>query len=278
VSFPSAQRITNRLYLGPKEEDWKPFITPGPLTAASVALFGPDSLLAQLLNSSYSYSEVSNIICGSGAPLIHFSCDSTACGLHDGIPVQSLFLWDCGRHNDATWMAAMWLKLWDDYRMVEHMLSFILFEANRAIMTLGATGEDEAGKRVILSKPGYNTRKPSASFAAIVLLSILYGLQLCVLLFLAGYIIRYPTWTDNLDALALTRVVASMDPKELQSFSDIWHDQEAVNKKLREMDGLVGYSEVDEHSSASEGDSPRSNPPKLSLGGPGLLSSKMIKE
>jgi hypothetical protein len=104
---------------------------------------------------------------------------------------------------------------------IEGLLQVSRFFANHALLTFNSPSVDadvEYGKwrgRAIYSSPGRLVQKSVVSTAALVILSFLIGAQLIGLAYLAYYIYHVLTWTGALDAMAITRIGASMRDKEI---------------------------------------------------------------
>ena len=129
---------------------------------------------------------------------------------------------------------------------VETLLHIGLFAANRALLTFYAPNVDgDPVKRAaiwrgrtIRSSPGQSVQKPVVSTVALIVLSILLGLQMLGLAYLAYYICHVPTWTGALDALAMARIGQSV------AHQGVLPPIGPVTRKdidaLRDVDGLVG--------------------------------------
>jgi hypothetical protein len=99
------------------------------------------------------------------------------------------------------------------------VLSTAMFVANRAFLTLLSPNVSRSKQRLqsyltgrkIYTSPGVTVQKPVLSRAALIVLSVLIGLQVLVLGYLTYYLYRVPTWPDQLDAMAMTCIGASLD-------------------------------------------------------------------
>ena len=117
--------------------------------------------------------------------------------------------------------------------------------------------------RKIFSSPGSTVQKPSKSFPATIFISVLIVLQLIVLTALAWYTYSTPTWTKNLDALAVARMGASLKG-ELPPVGPV---TEVEMKRLHGVDGLVGVEDETENV----------GPVRLGLGAPGIIKRRLAK-
>lgn len=98
---------------------------------------------------------------------------------------------------------------------VETLLQISTFAANKALLTFYSpqvNAQDIFASafrgRDIMFSPGGKVQKPVLSTAALVIMTILIGLQVIGLAYLAYYILHVPTWTGALDALAMARIVS----------------------------------------------------------------------
>jgi hypothetical protein len=136
----------------------------------------------------------------------------------------------------------------------ENLLKVALFVANRALLTLlspevkysssGVTG------RKIYTSPGVTVQRPVLSKAALIILSVLLGLQLLGLGYLTYYLYRFPTWSDQLDAMAMARIGASLDHRGVLPAIG------PVSKKdldsLQTVEGLIGIVEKEPYRESSQ--------------------------
>jgi hypothetical protein len=100
-------------------------------------------------------------------------------------------------------------------KSAETLLQISIFVANRALLTYYSPQENRDNSagfqgREIQSSPGRMVQKPVVSTAALIVLSILIGLQVIGLSYLAYYIYHVPTWTHALDAMAMARIVSAV--------------------------------------------------------------------
>lgn len=130
-----------------------------------------------------------------------------------------------------------------------------------------------AADRPLYSNPGYMISKPKKSLAGLIVITTLIGLQAIGLCLLMAFIYSTPTWTDDLDADALTQIGAQLkDLDEIMSRSQVC--------------GLVGTVENrgnDETSSVRPSSTEEARvqvrrPFHLSLGGEGIISPELLKE
>lgn len=127
----------------------------------------------------------------------------------------------------------------------ESLLQTSLYTANRALLTFYSPNVDSQTMydssfrgRIVYTSPGQSIQKPIVSTAAVIVLSMLIGLQLVGLAFLAWYIYRVPTWVDALDAMAIARIGASV--KQHDVLPPIGPVTQKDRDALESVDGLVG--------------------------------------
>lgn len=138
------------------------------------------------------------------------------------------------------------LAEWNRNDTVEDRLNFAMFLANRAALTSHTLDllpwYDDVG-RTIYTAPGMATSKPDVSLPAQVVLSFIVGVQVLGLLWLGYWMYMWPAWTRTLDAMAVARIAASLDPSLLPPFKIVGLRE---TKKLSHTDGLVGTQVIEE--------------------------------
>ena len=120
-----------------------------------------------------------------------------------------------------------------------------MFVANQAFITMASPEFGPANAppqgRLIYASPGTAVQKPSLSRTAGVVLSVLIGLQLLGLGYLTYYLYRIPSWTYQLDAMAMARIGASLhDRGVLPAIGSVSKDDIAA---LQTVGGLIGIVE-----------------------------------
>jgi hypothetical protein len=125
-----------------------------------------------------------------------------------------------------------------------------MFVVNRALLTLLSPEVDQGYHgltgRKIYASPGVTAQKPVISKAALIILSVLLGLQLG---YLTYYLYRFPTWSDSLDATTIACIGASLDHHGvLPAIGPVSQkDLEALNT----VEGLVGIVVKESHRESS---------------------------
>ena len=101
-------------------------------------------------------------------------------------------------------------KLNQTLHRTQDLLEVVMFVANRAVLTLFATDTNLTG-RFIRTSPGVAVPRPVLSRSSVIIMSVLIGLQLLGLVYLTYYLYRIPSWSNQLDAMAMARIGASLD-------------------------------------------------------------------
>jgi hypothetical protein len=130
-------------------------------------------------------------------------------------------------------------------RNTESLLDVAMFVANRALLTLlspeiDSVSYDLTGRK-IYSSPGATVQRPVLSKATLIVLSVLLGLQILGLGYLTYYLYRFPTWSRQLDAMAMARIGAHLDHRGvLPAIGLVSKEDRAI---LQTVGGLVGIVE-----------------------------------
>ena len=127
----------------------------------------------------------------------------------------------------------------------ENLLTTAMFVANQALITMASPEFGPANAppegRLIYTSPGTAVQKPYLSRTAVAVLSVLIGLQLLGLGYLTYYLYRVPSWTDQLDAMAMARIGASLHERGvLPAIGPVSKDDMA---SLQRVGGLIGIVE-----------------------------------
>ena len=127
----------------------------------------------------------------------------------------------------------------------ETLLTAAMFVANQAFLTSLAPEDPRStrfpGGRRIYTSPGVAVQIPFLSTMALVVLSVLIGLQLLGLGYLAHYLSRAPSWSYQLDAMAMARIGASVCGRDiLPAIGPVSKEDIAA---LKTVGGLIGIVE-----------------------------------
>ncbi|KAJ4985530.1 hypothetical protein SVAN01_09001 [Stagonosporopsis vannaccii] len=219
----------------------------GPLMTSVLALFGPDSWTGAVLNltTGKSKDELENSHTDQTVllePICHL------------VPYRRGGVSSYSGYRESTCKSSLWglrstlddfLAEWSTMTYLEDKLRASMFYANRALLTANAEDnyiwEPWAG-RGIYTAPGWTVLRPHISLAAQIILSLIIALHVLGLLALAFFIYRYPAWTRTLDALAVARVAANLDPTLLPPIRAATHKDSAP---LAAIDGLIGVHDND---------------------------------
>jgi hypothetical protein len=246
----------------------------GPLMTSSIALFG---------NGSW-FSTAANYVSMSNKTYDSTDDDKLPWQLMcSGIPFGNLVLRFLDNHGEdfASECRMSERNLFDGYKLAEQDLRFVMsaalgafapanyeerslnttenlleaamFVANRALLTLISPEENqrsyELRGRKIYTSPGLTVQRPVLSKAALIILSVLLGLQLLGLSYLTYYLYRFPTWSDQLDAMAIARIGASLDHRGvLPALGPV---RQKDTDALKTVDGLIGIVEKESHRESS---------------------------
>jgi hypothetical protein len=160
---------------------------------------------------------------------------------------SSYFNESCSDNSRALFHAHYHLySLWNDKSIAESRLHTALFLANKAALTANSGDQTvwrQGTGREIYFAPGLTVLKPEISLPAQVVLSVFIFIQLIGLLWLGWFIYTAPTWTPTLDAMAVARIGASVDPSLLPPFGEVGQREHG---KLAHTDGLVGVQSIGE--------------------------------
>lgn len=129
-----------------------------------------------------------------------------------------------------------WLNQFNDSEPLRKILVVGAALANQAMLTIDPLS-DEPLARTIWTSPGASINRPYKTLAGTIVVSVLIGLQLLGLAYLVWYIYSIPTWTSQLNALAVARIVKDLDADALPPVGAMSKHDWA---RLEELDGLVG--------------------------------------
>jgi hypothetical protein len=267
---------------------------PGPLMTSALALFGNGSWLSTAANSmsnrTYHSDDPNNkqkllwqLICRGmpfsklflpsdfGAALKESEAFVSLCGslerkMFDGYGPVRTDLLRATQHLIAAFAPVVDLSSDSKEKTLyssESLLRCAMFVANRAFLTLLSPDgvrdkERDLTGRKIYTSPGISVQKPTLSKATLIVLSVLIGIQLLGLGYLTYYLYRVPTWSDQLDAMAMARIGASLGNRGvLPAIGPVSKRDFDV---LQTMGGLIG---IVEKSSRCESSTTRSVSPDL---------------
>lgn len=112
--------------------------------------------------------------------------------------------------------------------------------------------------------------RPKSSLAATIIISALIAVQVGGLGALVWYIYTIPTWTPQLNALAVAQMAQSIPDGHLPSLGPI---SDAEMRKLERLDGLVGVANDDWGKEG--GLAAKAENVKLARGAPGIVRRSM---
>lgn len=222
----------------------------GPLMTSVLAFFGPTSWAHGLANLTASRDEDRDTL-----DTMYADRPALLESLCDAIPFGHLGSYSVGNTYGHDGCSDSLLRLMTTYS--DHLgrwrlnttagdrLTTAMFLANRAALTSHTEGylpwQQDTG-REIYTAPGITVRKPVVSLPSLIVLSVIVGVQIVVLLGLGWWLLKYPTWTRTLDAMAVARIAASIDPGLLPPFRHVGQKDWA---KLAHVDGVIGAQPQD---------------------------------
>jgi hypothetical protein len=230
----------------------------GPLMTSVLALFGPGSWLDGLANLTSARDEDRDTLdtLNSDQPaLLSALCDAVPFGQFTFSSLSDTYGHeDCGNSMLRLMMTySDHMSRWSSNTTAESRLNVAMFLANQAALTSHTAGilpwQTDTG-REIYTAPGIKVSKPDVSLPSLIILSIIVGLQILGLLWLGCWIAMRPTWTRTLDAMAIARVAASLDPGLLPPFRTLGQKDW---EKLARVDGLVGAQVQEAHPEQQQG-------------------------
>jgi hypothetical protein len=130
---------------------------------------------------------------------------------------------------------------------LEKSLSASMFLANQALLTMDTHEWREDNKyqdvvgRTIYYSSGMAIQIPVLSTTAKIVTSVLIAAQIIGLIALAIFIYHVPTWTTVLNAMAMARVGASLEPNTLPPIRPL---ERSDTEKLKSASGLFGVVEA----------------------------------
>jgi hypothetical protein len=135
------------------------------------------------------------------------------------------------------------INIFSNANRAKELLTIALFFASEIHLTTTASlGSSSLNSRAIYTGDGSQILKPRYGLAGIIVVSLLIAIQVAGLVILAIYNSSFPTWTPNLDALALAKVGAEL--KDL-GLSPIGRESHGDAAKLASASGLVGVVDDD---------------------------------
>ena len=128
--------------------------------------------------------------------------------------------------------------------------------------------------RLIYSSPGYPISKPVRSIPGIAVISVLLGLQLAGLVWLAVYSSSAPTWTSTLNAVAMAEIGRQLEDVDISPLG-VKHKKNDM-AALTGTEGIVGVVEKDGGAMSETSLDRDETLPVLGLGAPGVITSDII--
>ncbi len=124
---------------------------------------------------------------------------------------------------------------------IEKLLEISIFLTNHGILTHHSPDVDPRSAsnngRTIYTSPGILIQRTVLSRAAVIIPSVLLGLNLLGLAYLTFALCRSPTWSNQLDSMALVRIGASLGKQGLLPPIGALNEEDTTN--LESVEGLV---------------------------------------
>ncbi|KAK3332609.1 hypothetical protein B0T19DRAFT_107715 [Cercophora scortea] len=227
---------------------------PGPLAIVAMALFGNGSFFEQAQHITEYGDALSRALCAQSQIPFQRSMSSSLflpCDMmetrDDVEQTMSAAGFDYLAGKDADWG-------WANARLVEmvwHMgnpsfgptiIGDAMYYANRALLE-GAAFQNTTEANEIWHAEGVPVFRPKVSLLALIVVSILLGLQVVGILVLVGFIYSMPTWTDTLDAMAVAKITHQIEDGGVIAAGGLEELNERAWRRLESVDALVGVDE-----------------------------------
>jgi hypothetical protein len=228
-----------------------PSYSEGPLTTAARILFGNTSYLA--LSHNQNVTDAYQKLSEAGT----FPLGNFLQGLGQSTPTDPYNI------SQADVDFAVWsiTESCNDANYFTQLMNAASFFASEAIL-----GEASIGSipNRIYADPGTIITVPVVSYPALIVISTLIGLQVFGILALSIYVLRHPTWTSRLDALAIARIGAALPPETLPPIRRL------LGPHVESMDSVEGIIGVVREDTVTRGRL-RITVPILGVGGKGSI-------
>lgn len=237
----------------PLEAPWSPAeddpVAGGPLLITALALFGNGSF--------YDLAQRSKVLGDAYDDVLVSSCP---------YPFRRSRSQRCGRGTTADASTNSWMSNWSIYAALDllqdigraavhpdqwSVLQAALYVANKAVLdralipgSSSGYGRDEP-HRIWATTDAHllEVRQYDVSQPALVVGSVLVGLQTLGILLFLGYAYSVPTWTSTLDSLAIARIAHQLKDGSLLRDVGLRQMNGDEKKKLSEVNGLIGLKE-----------------------------------
>ncbi|KAJ4369546.1 hypothetical protein N0V86_009382 [Didymella sp. IMI 355093] len=222
----------------------------GPLMTSVLALFGPESWLNGLANLTSARDEDRDTLetmYADRPALLASLCNATPFGHFRSSAGNTYAHAGCTESMFRLMMTySDYMSGWSRNATAADRLGTAMTLANQAALTshtLGLLPWARDTGREIYTAPGIRVWKPEVGLASLIILSVIVGLQILGLVALGWWIFMWPTWTRTLDARAIARVAASLDPGLLPP---VGTSGQKEWERLAHVDGIVG-AQLQEH-------------------------------
>ncbi|KAK6077646.1 hypothetical protein SCUP515_04844 [Seiridium cupressi] len=222
--------------------------TAGPLMTTAEVLFGNYSFIHPVVDNSTNMTAAQTLtaICERGtipfSQLLHLvEYGPGPTGYCSGMAIDVTYLAQKYLEDDVDRVVGAFGRTWNSTTYAEYMLMISMYYANRAVLVQTTTLTATMSARPIYASGGTILIKPVfRGIASMIVLTILIGVQLAGLIFLAWYIYQVPTWAPALDAAAVARIGRALGDDELPPVGSFTEKDE---QKLKKVDAVVGVVE-----------------------------------
>ncbi|OBT42309.1 hypothetical protein VE00_06369 [Pseudogymnoascus sp. WSF 3629] len=229
--------------------------TPGPLITTALAMFGHSSAFfiatnATNLTTNDNYKRMCRDTVLPFSMLMSMSFSYVQIDIcsrdRSGHPTNQEPKTPLDLATDETLLPELvynFINIFSNANRAKELLTIALFFASEIHLTTTASlGSSSLNSCAIYTGDGSQILKPRYGLAGIIVVSLLIAIQVAGLVILAIYNSSFPTWTPNLDALALAKVGAEL--KDL-GLSPIGRESHGDAAKLASASGLVGVVDDD---------------------------------
>jgi hypothetical protein len=189
---------------------------PGPLTLASLSIFGNDTFYSHGMRA---WNDPANA--NGSEKLSYKEFRDSAPFTRFGYPFGSMYFPSCiTTYNEpekktqslTKASCSVWLQEFGDIGVANIALSNAMFIASRAVMTVRQWGPRAYTKgRPIYTGAGFSIKKPKLTVASTVIVTLFLFLQLLGLGILAWLIHQAPAESRSLDVMTFSKIKASME-------------------------------------------------------------------
>lgn len=218
---------------------------PGPLTLAALALFGNESFFTASAQASQTNSTAAALAMCRAHRVPFYAMRGNVNGPFTNGVCETIEAYAAtGAERDfgsyVGWGLLQWFTMFNDTDVAWSALGIAHFYACNALVTRAAQAPGPWSfnvRRAIWASDGRTTKKPTMTLPSMVVLSLLLLVEVLVLLRLAYYAWRTPTWTGTFKSLTVVQLANAMEKDALPP-AGIYGEDEM--RMLQQLDGRVG--------------------------------------